>query len=119
MWFCGLLMAHLWRRGARNFWPLPLYLSAYFTSKSHTNAMFTNTPPRDAPQAAARLNGGACTFATTKIKRHVNQHRSIATQALHQGSPTLVTPAAVPQGTQSVKWQAHKELRNGDAITVV
>ena len=66
--------------------------------------MFTNKPPppRHAPQAAARLNGGACNFCHHQDQRHVNQHRSIATQALHQGSPTLVTPAAAPQGTQSV-----------------
>ena len=68
--------------------------------------------PRHAPQAAARLNGGACTFATTKIN-------IMSTPLNRQGSPTLVTPATTPQGTQSVKWQAYKELRNGDAIAVV
>ena len=48
--------------------------------------------PWHAPQAAARLNGGACTFVTTKI----NIMSINTAQALHQGSPTLVTPAAVP-----------------------
>ena len=78
--------------------------------------MFTNAPPPwRAPQTAARSNGGARTFVTAKIR----QSTPLTTQALHQGSPTLVTPAAAPQGTRSVKWQAYKELKNGDAIMVV
>ena len=77
-------------------------------------------PPTPACPAGCRTVKRRCMyFCHHQDQRHVNQHRSIATQALHQGSPTLVTPAAAPQGTQSVKWQAHKELRNGDAITVV
>ncbi len=74
--------------------------------------MFTNTPPpRHAPQTAAR-----CTYFCHHQDQYINQHRSIATQALRQDSPTLVTPAA---GLQSVKWQAHKKLRNENAITMI
>ena len=34
-------------------------------------------------------------------------------------APTLVTPAAAPQETQSVKWKAYKKLRNENAIAII
>ena len=34
-------------------------------------------------------------------------------------APILVTPAAAPQETQSVKWKAHKKLRSENAIAVM
>ena len=34
-------------------------------------------------------------------------------------TPTLVTPATAPQGTQTVKWKAHENLRNENVIAVM
>jgi len=34
-------------------------------------------------------------------------------------APTLVTPAAAPRETQSVKWKAYEKLRNENAIAVM
>jgi len=95
--------------------------------------MFTNTPPPlHAPQAAAQLNEGARTFVTASVSINAAQSppklyiirgngslRSTPRFSSKMDAPTPVTPAATPQATQSVKWKAHKKLRNENAIAVM
>ena len=51
-------------------------------------SLITPPPPQHVPQAAARLNGGACTFVTTKINVILNTAQS---------PPKLYTKVLLPQ----------------------
>ena len=68
-------------------------LGHLITSKSHTNAMFTNNPPPlHAPQAAARLDEGACTFVTAKL---TPARQSIPLNS-HPGLPSIFNISMKP-----------------------